>query len=302
MGKLIPLGRVPYYPDLRVACGLSGDVPKDHDRQELIQVVSSVQLNSKHHLVVRAFGNSMDGGVDPITDGALVLCELASVSGATLSDLQGKPCLLTGGTSSETHAYLKIPIQKEQEWYLRSTNPSIADEPIDSSVTLRVVAKVIEVVEERHDPTLWGLYDRNEIAALFGHKNNPSWRTGHRDVEMGARPQTVLMVNLRKPKNTPLEHRYVDRFISPTEFQWESQASSAEMGAKGQRIIHHERDKRPIHLFVRYLSKDAKGSPEPFTYCGTLHYLRHESEKPIRVWFALNDPLPERLWQTWSEQ
>jgi hypothetical protein len=302
MGQLIPLGSVPYYPDLRVACGLSGEVPEGHDRQELIHVHSTVELNDKHHLVVRATGNSMDGGATPITDGALVLCELASVSGASLSELEGTPCLLTGGSPSETLAYLKVPVQKGGNWFLRSFNPDVPDKPIDPSVTLRVVAKVVEVVEERHDPTLWGLYDRDSIAGLFGHKNNPSWRVGHRDVELEDKPQTILMVNLRKPKNTPIEHRYADRFISPTEFQWESQASTAVADKKGQRIIHHERDGRPLHLFVRYLSKDGQGAPEPYTYCGTLHYLRHQGEQPLRVWFGLNDPLPERLWRTWSEQ
>ena len=241
----------------------------------------------------------MDGGDVPIEDGALVLCAWNTVSNP--SDVEGQPVLLTGTAGDDTVAYLKIPVRKDGRWFLRSSNPTVEDQSIDANVTLRVVARVLEVVDERRGPVLWGLYDRDSIAELFGQENNPSWKTGHRDVDMEGNPQTVLMVNLRKPKGTPLEHRYADRFISSSKFQWESQASSTVSGAKGQRIIHHKRDQRAIHLFVRYHTKDAGGSAEPLTYCGTLDYKRHEDEQPIRVWFDLNTPLPDGLWRSWSE-
>ncbi|MBW2258079.1 MAG: DUF3427 domain-containing protein, partial [Deltaproteobacteria bacterium] len=152
---------------------------------------------------------------------------------------------------------------------LRSANPAVADLPIEPDVTLRVVARVLEVVEERRDPVLWGRYDRNAIAAMFGQENTPAWRTGHRDVEVAEAPHTVLMVTLRKPKDTPLEHRYAYRFLGPGEFQWESQASTTVAGAKGQRIVGHAEEGRTIHLFVRYHGKDAASKAEDFTYCGT---------------------------------
>ena len=135
---------------------------------------------------------------------------------------------------------------------------------------------------------------------MFGSKNDPSWRSGHRDISVFGDPHSILMVNLRKPKDTPLEHRYADQFVSPQEFQWESQASTAVEGAKGKRIIHHTKEGRSIHLFVRYHTKNATGKSEPFVYCGTLQYRRHESEKPIRVWFDLDNPLPKELWKTWG--
>ena len=108
------------------------------------------------------------------------------------------------------------------------------------------------------------------------------------------------MVNLRKPPGTPIEHNYADRFLSAGELQWESQATTAPDGAKGRRIINQQADGRTIHLFVRYHTKTAEGTGEPYTYCGTLNYISHEGSKPIRVIFELNNPLPQELWLAWG--
>lgn len=97
------------------------------------------------------------------------------------------------------------------------------------------------------------------------------------------------MVTLHKDSSTPVEHRYADRFLSRTEFQWESQASTAADSAKARRIRNHVDDGRLIHLFVRLRSR------QPMVYCGTINYLRDEGEKPLRVWFERSHPLPEGL-------
>ncbi|MGM0577137.1 MAG: DUF3427 domain-containing protein [Myxococcota bacterium] len=296
-GDVIPLNRVDYYPDLRVACGVPAPQPTDADTQDALSIAAGRPVDPKRHFVVRADGDSMDGGAMPIRDGDLVLCEWATVSDP--AQVEGRPVLLTGGTADETLAFLKIPVRVDGRWVLRSTNPDVPDRPVDPGATLRVVALVREVVEERRDPILWGLYDRDAIAGCFGHTNDPSWRSGHRDIDVDGQPHTVLMVNLRKPKGTPEEQRYSDRFLAPDEFQWESQASTTPEGAKGRRILHHADEGRTVHLFVRYRTKNAEQKAEPYTYLGPVTTLRHEGSKPIRVWFRLETPLPEKLWQTW---
>lgn len=52
---------------------------------------------------------------------------------------------------------------------------------------------------------------------------------------------------------------------------------------------------------MRYHTKDTDGKGEPLTWCGTLQTLRHEGERPIRVWFRLDNPLPRGLWLAWSD-
>jgi hypothetical protein len=152
----------------------------------------------------------------------------------------------------------------------------------------------VQVVEEASGLVLWGQYERAQIAAGFGGNYNRSWEVGHLDLNLDGKPHTLLLVTLRKDDQPQEKYRYEDRFISPTEFQWESQDSTAAASKKGRSITQQSGDGRTIHLFVRYKGK------QPFTYCGPLAYLRHESEKPMRVWFRLERPLPEGLWRAWA--
>ena len=296
--EVIPLGQVDYYRELAVACGVATAQFEGHDTRERLAVEASVDLDPERHFVVRASGDSMDGGDRPIRDGDLVLCEWLTVG--TPEAVEGQAVLLSGGQGDEVFAYLKRPVRVDGRWMLRSDHPATPDLPLDPAVTLRIVAKVVEVVEPRRGPVLWQLYDRDTIAPLFGRRNGPDWRTGHKDVDTLAPPQTVLMVNLRKPPGTPLEHRYADRFLAPDELQWESQASTTPEGAKGQRLLHQARDGRRVHLFVRYHTKNADGKSEPFVYCGTLQALSHEGSQPIRMRWRLHHPLPDGLWRAWA--
>jgi superfamily II DNA or RNA helicase/diadenosine tetraphosphate (Ap4A) HIT family hydrolase/SOS-response transcriptional repressor LexA len=296
---VIPLDQVPYYSELAVACGVAMSQVSDHDLSRPLSVETERVLDPRKHFVVRASGDSMDGGSRPIRDGDLVLCEWVAITDPAA--VEGRPVLLTGGDADEVQSFLKMPVRVDGDWMLRSANSAYADLPVDPGVKLHVVATVLEVVEERIGPTLWGQYDRDAIASLFGHQNNPSWRTGHRDIEVGDSQHTILMVNLRKPAGTAVEHLYADQFNAPDELQWESQATTDPQSLKGRRIIHHAEEGRAIHLFVRYHTKDADGKGEPLTYCGTLQTLRHEGERPIRVWFRLDNPLPRGLWLAWSD-
>jgi hypothetical protein len=246
----------------------------------------------------------MDGGPSPIRDGDLVLCRWALVTDPKA--VEGRACLLTGGTPDGSDldpgglSVIKVPVRRDGHWYLRSWNERYPDRPVEAGVALRVAATVVGVVEERRAPRLWSLYDRDAIARLFGEENGPPWRVGHKDVEHPEHPQTVLLVNLRKPPGTSLEHRYADRFVAPDELQWESQATVTPDHAKGRRIVRHEAEGRTIHLFVRYHSKTAKETSEPYTYCGPISYVSHEGSAPTRFRFRLETPLPRDLWAAWS--
>jgi len=297
--EVIPLGQVDYYAELAVACGVAAAQFEGHDVREQLAVQATVTLDPTRHFVVRASGDSMDGGSAPIADGDLVLCEWLTVGQPEA--VEGQAVLLSGGQGDEVFAYLKRPVRVDGSWVLRSDNPATPDQPLDPAVTLRIVARVVEVVQPRQGPVRWQLYDRDAIAQLFGRRNGPDWRTGHKDIEDLDPPQTVLMVNLRKPPGTPLEHRYADRFLARDELQWESQASTTPQGAKGQRLLHQTRDGRAVHLFVRYHTKDAAGKGEPFVYCGTLTALGHEGSQPIRMRWRLGEPLPEGLWRAWAD-
>lgn len=236
----------------------------------------------------------MNGGPDPIQDGDLVLCEWWQ--GGSASEIAGKPMLIVGHAGTESSfAAMKVPIQRGNTWILHSWNPNEADQELPAGATVEPVARVLGVVEEAQGLILYAKYNRDEIARAFGSTGNPSWAVGHRDIDVRSKPHTVLMVDLRKDVGTKVEHRYADLFLSRDEFQWESQAQTAPGDAKGRRIIEHSKEGRFIHLFARYRKRG-----DDFVYCGTMTYLRHEGEKPMRVWWKLDHTLPEGLWKAWS--
>jgi len=296
---VIPFGAVPYYEDLMVACGLAQGQYEDHDRQTHLAVETHRPLNPTRHFVVRAHGDSMNGGAMPIADGDLVLCETLEATHA--DQVEGQVVLVAGASvDGEVLAYLKMPAQERGTWVLRSTNPSHPDISLDPHTKLTIRARAIDVVEERRGLQLWGLYSRPEIAESFGYEGNEGkWNQGHVDLEDMEPPQTILTVTLRKRNDAKKEHRYADRFLSPTEFQWESQARTSATGKQGQRVIAPE-DGRAIHLFVRYLRLSSSGQGEEFVYCGVVRPMRFESSNPVRVWFELDAPMPNVLYRAWS--
>ena len=103
-----------------------------------------------------------------------------------------------------------------------------------------------------------------------------------------------LFVTLEK-KSFDEAQRYDDHFISPTEFQWQSQNRTTQDSKHGQIIQRHRDLGYTLHLWVRE-TKTRSGHATPFRYCGPLDFLRWEGEKPITVWWRLQNPVPERYW------
>jgi hypothetical protein len=290
---VIPFPLLPLYSGLKVACGAFAESDPLAEASDWTRVESERKLDTKRHFLVRAEGDSMDGGLHPIKDGDLVLCEWWP--GGSVDDIEGKPFLLVGHDGSEkTLAAMKVPKRRGRGWILEGFNPAFEPIALESGVRVEPVAAVLETVTEAEGLTLWASYDRDAIAAAFGGVNNPSWKVGHRDVTVEGNEHTVLMVTLRKGHTMPLQHHYADRFLSPREFQWESQNSTSPESKKGRSIIQHLKQERQIHLFVKYRSKD------DFTYCGTMNCQRHEGSKPMTVWCELNRPLPDALWELWG--
>ena len=78
----IPPIELPFYPDLEVACGVFQDGISAEFTKEFIEVENRHgNLDPERHFVVRASGDSMDGGNNPIKDGDLLLLEV-NVGGA----------------------------------------------------------------------------------------------------------------------------------------------------------------------------------------------------------------------------
>lgn len=290
---VIPFPAIEHFHELEAACGAAMGQTTDPSGKVWLQVQSERTLDTKKHFVVRARGDSMEGGANPIVDGDLVLCEWLDATSP--EQIAGKPCLLSGYEGDDlSFAMIKVPVQAGGGWTLRSWNPNFEDIKIDSGTRLRPVASVLEVVEEASGPELWARYNRDAAVSFFGRTNDASWRVGQREIEVQGDPHTVLFVTLRKSNDTPLEHRYSEQFISPREFQWESQASTSPEGKKGLYIVKQEEQERKIHLFLRYQKR------EDFVYCGLVNYLSHKGSEPMQVRFLLERELPADLFSLWN--
>lgn len=135
---------LPFYADLAVACGLA---PVQHveTTPRSIRVLSERRLDPRRHFVVRARGDSMDGGARPIRDGELVLCQWLPAAPPEL--VEGKPCLVVATVGpGASEAMIKVPVRaKGDVWVLRSWAVQ-ADLAVTRWEELRVVARVLEVV------------------------------------------------------------------------------------------------------------------------------------------------------------
>lgn len=103
----------------------------------------------------------------------------------------------------------------------------------------------------------------------------------------------VLLVTLEKERMQE-EHRYADRFLSPSEFHWQSQNRTTQTGKHGRLLKEHKALGIEIHLFARRAGL-LDGKAAPFVYCGQLDFDRWEGDRPITVWWTLRSPLPPRL-------
>lgn len=147
-----------------------------------------------------------------------------------------------------------------------------------------------EKSNDKKNTEIWRSFDRNEIPGLFGLEfNRGSWLQGY--VKDGN--HLFLLVTLQK-SDMDEEHRYEDKFLDESTFQWQSQNSTTQKSGKGQVIKNHNDKGIQVSLFVRP-SKKVQGKACKFTYCGEVDFVSWEGEKPITVIWKLRNSVPSHL-------
>jgi superfamily II DNA or RNA helicase/HKD family nuclease/diadenosine tetraphosphate (Ap4A) HIT family hydrolase len=111
---------------------------------------------------------------------------------------------------------------------------------------------------------LWRRYTREQIPPLFGLTfSDAVWNVG-----FVVRPgHAFLLVTLDK-RGKASEFQYRDHFVSPTEFQWQSQNRTRRSGKHGKLISGHGKQGIPVHLFVRRSGKMPAGGPRRTSTAG----------------------------------
>jgi superfamily II DNA or RNA helicase/HKD family nuclease/diadenosine tetraphosphate (Ap4A) HIT family hydrolase len=134
-------------------------------------------------------------------------------------------------------------------------------------------------------------YRRADIAPLYGLPYSERyWGQGF--VRRGK--NTFLFVTLDK-KDHVEAFQYKDHFLSPSEFQWQSQNRTTQGSKDGESIREHTGRGIAVQLFVRARAKTPDGRGAPFLYCGPVEFVSWSGEKPITVVWKLLTPVPEAL-------
>ena len=141
-------------------------------------------------------------------------------------------------------------------------------------------------------------YTRTKAVLAFGMADPNSFREGVK--WFPDERADVFFVTLRKTEDhySPTT-MYADRAISPTVFQWESQSTTSTESPTDQRYVHHRERGSTVHLFLRgtNVSDGALGAP-PLLYAGTMRYASHTGDRPMRITWHLDHPLPADVYPT----
>lgn len=92
--------------------------------------------------------------------------------------------------------------------------------------------------------------------------------------------------------------RYRDYPISPREFHWESQSTTTLASPTGQRYSGARDPDWRFLLFVRERPELAGGRTAPFLFLGLVRHVSHDSERPIRVRWRLEQPMPIEFFES----
>ena len=136
---------LPYFPDLRIACGHFRSGRTDVDENCRI-APGHGRLDPGRHFVARAIGDSMNGGKHPVLDGDYLLLEL--IDPAHAGSISGDTMVVERQDAGGDDQYLLRVVTKSPDgrYVLKATNPDYPDYEADEE--MRTVARLKEVLRE----------------------------------------------------------------------------------------------------------------------------------------------------------
>ncbi len=141
-------------------------------------------------------------------------------------------------------------------------------------------------------------YSRDEVITALGQFRDGRLFQPREGVVWAADVSTdVFFVTLQKTEEeySP-QTLYRDYPISERLFHWESQHTTSEESPTGQRYIGHRDAGTNVLLFVRQRKK-VNGITQPYLFLGPVDYVRHQSDRPMQIVWALREPMPAWFYQ-----
>jgi len=167
--------------------------------------------------------------------------------------------------------------------------------------------EILELVEDRNrilsltDNTPFEIhanYTNSDIQSFMGATSMSSpGQQGVGVVHFKDHTAYALLVTFQKSENefSP-STMYADYPISPDRLHWESQSNTTQSSNTGQNLIHHAHRGYRILVFAREKKKQ-DGFTLPFTYLGQATRVSHEGERPIKMVWQLDHPMPAEMFE-----
>jgi len=291
------LQKVPYFSDLKIACGHFKTSPHETSNIEQQSLpLSYGKLDPAKHFIAKAFGDSMDGGNHPIKEGDYLLLERITPDNAGSND--GKIIAIERQDVTGDDQYLLRKIQKlgNNKYQLNALNPGY--EPLMANDEMSTFARLKQVITPA-DIHLHREFYKYEVAESFGMEYKEGlWKmSGH--VCPKDSDDQFLFVTLSK-QSAGAEYSYHDYFIDGSHFHWQSQNRTSPQNEKGKGIIESNNRPGSVYLFVRKFPK-IKGKGAPFIFCGAMRYTKHSGSEPIDVDFELESTLTPELYEYFGD-
>lgn len=135
-------------------------------------------------------------------------------------------------------------------------------------------------------------YTRDQILAAMDFMKPNTVREGVK--YLPDKKTDVLFVTLNKSdKDYSPTTMYNDYSINEVLFHWQSQSTTSDTSATGQRYINHRKTGDRELIFVRECKNNKLGAA-PYTFLGIADYVSHEGSKPMNVVWKLREPIPAK--------
>lgn len=135
-------------------------------------------------------------------------------------------------------------------------------------------------------------YTRDQLLVALDFMNPNSVREGVK--WLPEKQVDVLFVTLNKSdKDYSPTTMYNDYSINEELFHWQSQSTTTDTGSVGQRYINHRKRGSKVLLFVREYRTDMVGAA-PYTFLGTVNYVKHNGSRPMNITWKLDKPIPAK--------
>ena len=181
---------------------------------------------------------------------------------------------------------------------------ALSDSPVLLSELLELLRYRYEKIDFIDEPVDLGFdcpldlhctYNRDQLLVALDFLKPATVREGVK--WLPEKQLDVFFVTLNKSdKDYSPTTMYNDYSINESLFHWQSQSTTAENSATGQRYIHHRERGSKVLLFVREFKSDRiTNGAVAYTYLGTASYVSHTGSRPMNVTWKLERPIPAKF-------